>query len=657
MHPLRSCAVGAVRASILIVCYRHVELLADCLESLRRNVSDAVPSETIVLFNGTGERQRERLREALESARVITSPVNLGFGGGNNRASAHARGEYLVMLNDDAEVQPGWLESLVETADRHPDAGAVGSRILNPDGSLQEAGSVIWSDASTLGVGRGLPEGSTRYSYLREVDYSSACSLLVRRRTFERLGGFDERYFPGYNEDVDLCLGICRLGQRVLYQPRSVVVHHESQTGGEIKDFLILRSRGLLRERWPEELGRQPEPRPWDRVAVELAVHRARRSPRRALIIDDRLPDPAVGSGYGRMLDVVRELAGAGYAISLLPTGTAEGDRRELQDLGVEIIEEDLVSHLASPGRLYDVAIVSRPHNFTCTIRALRRFEPQAVVIYDAEAVFHRRLERQVEVLRASDSMAAERMVLEAERMRRLEQRIVRSADRAVSVSEVEAEFLRSVRRGCPVDVVAPLEPDVQLTRSPFSDRRGMLFVASWLAPYPSPNSDGLEWFAECVLPTIKRRVPWAQLSVTGAEPHEQVLGLEGPWVRFTGRVGDLSAVYDQARVVIVPMRFGAGVKRKVTEALQHGVPVVTTSVGAEGVDGAGGPALGVCDQPAEFAERVLTLLEDRRAWDSARAAAESLTAGWSNSRTRSWHDIVETALQEKTVDRLALQR
>jgi GT2 family glycosyltransferase len=649
--------VPGVRASILIVCYRHVDLLAACLDSVRGSVGDAVATETIVLFNGTGDAERERVRGALRSARVIVSPVNLGFGGGNNRAAAHATGEYLVMLNDDTEVQPGWLESLVETADRHREAGAVGSRVLKPDRTLQEAGSLIWRDASTLGVGRGLPETSPRYRYLREVDYVSACSLLVRRATFEQLGGFDERYFPGYNEDVDLCIGIRRLGQRVLYQPRSVVIHHESQTGGEARDFLILRSRGLLLEKWPEELALQPEPRPWDPLAVELAVHRSRRSPRRILVLDDRIPDPAVGSGYGRMLDVVRELADAGYALSFHPTGTAEGDRRELQDLGVDIIEDELVSHLASPACLYDAVIISRPNNFTASARALRRFQPQAVVIYDAEALFHRRLERQAQVLRETSSVAGEQVLLDAERMRRLEQRIAQSVDRVVSVSEVEADFVRSVPGGCPVDVLEPLEPEIQLTRSSFASRSGMLLVAGWLAPYPSPNSDGLEWFADYVLPAIRQQVPWTHLSVTGAEPHEQVLGLAGPWVRFTGHVEDLNAVYERARVVIVPMRFGAGVKRKVTEALQHGVPVVTTGVGAEGIAGAGGPALAVCDEPDEFAERVVTLLEDRQAWNSARAAAEALNIRWSRDRMLSWPEIVETALKEKTLDRLALQR
>jgi GT2 family glycosyltransferase len=100
-------STGAVpRASILILCHRHVDLLARCLESLRQNVSTEVSAETIVLFNGTPEPERERVSGALGDVRLILSAVNLGFGGGNNRAASVARGEYLVMLNDDTEVQP-----------------------------------------------------------------------------------------------------------------------------------------------------------------------------------------------------------------------------------------------------------------------------------------------------------------------------------------------------------------------------------------------------------------------------------------------------------------------------------------------------------------------------------------------------------------------
>lgn len=634
-----------------------MELLAGCLESLQRNLNGAIATETIIVFNGTPEAEREGVRELLGSSEVIVSPVNFGFGGGNNRAAASARGEYLVLLNDDVEIQPGWLEPLVETADAHPDAGAVGSRILHPDGSLQEAGSVVWSDGSSIGVGRGLPRGSHRYDYLRQIDYVSACSLLVRRATFERLGGFDERFFPGYNEDVDLCFGIRRLGQRVLYQPRSVVVHHESQTGAQAKTFLIIRGRARLREKWRSELAWQPEPRPSDPVAIELAIHRARGNPQRVLVVDDRPPTQGAGSGFGRMLEAIRELAAAGYALSLYPTATAAGERRQLQDLGVDIIEDDLVPHLASPACLYDVAIISRPHNFNTAIRPLRRHNPQAAIIYDAEALFHRRLEREADLVRDRDPQAAERLLTQASHARRLERRIVRSVDRAVSVSAVEADFLRSVPGHCPIEVIELLASEPRMTPSPFAQRRGMVLVAGWLGSSPSPNSDGLEWFVQYVLPHVRRRLPWAELSVTGARASDQVGHLAGPSLRLLGHVEGLSAVYDRARVAIVPVRYGAGIKIKAIEALQHGVPVVTTSIGADGIPGSGGAALSVCDEPLAFADRVLSLLDDRWTWECARTAVAELTARWGRTATRSWPDIVQTALKEKTIDSVAVRR
>lgn len=646
------------KVSILVVCHRRVDLLARCLESLHMNLSGDVSTELIVVFNGTPQADRERTRDTLAGARVLVSGVNLGFGGGNNRAAKIAWGEYLVMLNDDAEIRPGWLEPLVQTADARPDVAAVGSRIVHPDGTLQEAGSVIWSDGSTLGVGRGLSPQSRRYDYLREVDYVSACSLLVRRSTFEQLGGFDEQFFPGYNEDVDLCLGIRELGQRVLYQPRSVVVHHESQTGASAKTFLILRGRARLRQKWATQLDRLPKPRPLDQTAIDLAVHRARRSPRRVIIVDDRIPTRGTGSGFGRMLDAIRELTDAGYAVSLYPTATPQGERTELQDLGVNIIEGDIGRHLAEPATLYDAAIVSRPHNFPL-IRRLRRYQPQSAIIYDAEALFHRRLEREAELLRATDAEAVEQALTLARHARRLEARTVRSADRVVSVSSVEAAFFRSIRGHCPVDVIEPLTPDVRITTRPFADRMGMLLVAGWLAPYPSPNSDGLEWFVDRVLPAITERLPWARLTVTGANPDKELAGFAGPSLQFIGHVENLADVYDRARVAVVPVRYGAGIKMKALEALQYGVPVVATPVGAEGITGAGGPAVAVCDDPGAFADRVVSLLDDRSAWEVARAAITELHERWNVKNRRAWATVVDAALRDKikkTVDRIALQ-
>src|SRR5262245_16432132 len=216
------------RVSIIIPTLGSARIFG-CLESLRTIKS--ITHEVVVVANGASAAHLTAAPELSSPiVRVLTAGANLGFGGGCNRGAAQSSGEFLVFLNDDVEVLPGWLEALVETADRHPDAGAVGSLILSPDGAVQEAGSIVWRDGSTLSVGRGYAVDSNPYTFLRSVDYCSACSLLVRRVAWEAHGGFDAGYFPAYYEDVDLCFGLARMGWRTVVQPRSRVIHHESSS-------------------------------------------------------------------------------------------------------------------------------------------------------------------------------------------------------------------------------------------------------------------------------------------------------------------------------------------------------------------------------------------------------------------------------------------
>src|SRR5688572_20916906 len=180
----------APRASVLILAWRNAGALSRCLESLHRHLPSA-STEVVILLNGASPDVVDYLNRCVFGARIVSSDTNLGFAGGCNRAAAFALGEYVVLLNDDTEIEPGWLEALVETADAHPKAGAVGSRVLFPNGSLQEAGCVIWNDGSTMPIGRNSAPGSNAFTYRRRVDYCSACSLLIRRSVWDALGGMD----------------------------------------------------------------------------------------------------------------------------------------------------------------------------------------------------------------------------------------------------------------------------------------------------------------------------------------------------------------------------------------------------------------------------------------------------------------------------------
>jgi GT2 family glycosyltransferase len=267
------------RASIVITAWRAAPLLITCLRSIARNVSE-VAYEVIVAFNAASETLLADVERVVVGARVVSSPVNLGFAGACNRAAALARGEYIVFLNDDTEVEPGWLEALVRTADATPEAGAVGSAMLTPDGKLAEAGSIVWRDGGITAVSASVLEKVDPLDGTRQVDYSSACSLLVRRSTWDAVGGFDEEYYPAYFEDVDLCFKIRRNGEGVFCDPSSRVRHHRgSSSSGFYQEFMLSRNAKRFVARWSAELSEYDARGSDDVAALRSSIERAAQRP------------------------------------------------------------------------------------------------------------------------------------------------------------------------------------------------------------------------------------------------------------------------------------------------------------------------------------------------------------------------------------------
>jgi hypothetical protein len=195
----------------------------------------------------------------------------------------------------------------------------------------------------------------------------------------------DVDYHPEYYEDVDLCLALREHGYPVLFEPRSRVWHHESASSdGRFKRFLFARNQKRLRGKWAAPLMRQEPPQPGSDAALARAVWRARGVPARILAVDDRVPDPSLGSGYGRMFDATLELARAGHAVSLYPTlGPGASVPDALVSAGIGIVSQDLERHLSAPWVNYDVVIVSRPHNYERVAGLIRASQPHATLVYD----------------------------------------------------------------------------------------------------------------------------------------------------------------------------------------------------------------------------------------------------------------------------------
>jgi GT2 family glycosyltransferase len=262
--------------SICILVLEDAGLALGCLRALRRPGACPPGTELVVVANGTQPEHFDGLL-AHRDVVLVVNQFNLGFSAGCNQAASVARAPLLVFLNDDSVVEEGCIDALVRAASVDPAVGAVGSRILSVDGSLQEAGSVIWRDGSTAHVGKGLAPESGAYGEPRYVDCTSANGLLVTRQAWDAVGGFDERFSPAYFEDVDLCLALAERGLRTRYEPRARVVHRGSQSTSSVyREFLLTRNQQRLVQKWGRSLDRfEPRPPKDSGSAFEIAVGRA----------------------------------------------------------------------------------------------------------------------------------------------------------------------------------------------------------------------------------------------------------------------------------------------------------------------------------------------------------------------------------------------
>jgi GT2 family glycosyltransferase len=254
--------------SIVIPSYNGIALTEACLSALAATLPSYLQVEIIVVDDCSTDNTEPRLARWLEREprlKVLRNPQNCGFLVTCNNGAAAASGQIVILLNNDTLPLYGWLEPLLRTFRDHPDAGAVGGKLVYPDGRLQEAGGVLFADGSAANFGKGDYEvDAPLYNYLRDVDYVSGALLATPRALFSQLGGLDTRYRPIYYEDADYCFRVWENGYKVLYQPESVVIHLEGVTCGTDPSTGQKRhqvvNRAKFEKRWQETLKRQPPP-------------------------------------------------------------------------------------------------------------------------------------------------------------------------------------------------------------------------------------------------------------------------------------------------------------------------------------------------------------------------------------------------------------
>jgi GT2 family glycosyltransferase/SAM-dependent methyltransferase/glycosyltransferase involved in cell wall biosynthesis len=619
--------------SLIIPLHAHAELTRACLHSIREHTRRV--GYEVILIDDTADVDTKRLLEGVRGAKILRNEENLGYLRSMNRGAASARGKWLVLFNNDTVVTPGWLTAMLDCASSAPDVGVVTPKFLYPDGSLNEAGGIIWRDGTGVNYGRGDAPERFPYEYRRETDYGSAAALMVSAELWRDAGGFDERYLPMYYEDADLCFEARERGLRVLYEPQAVVVHVEGATAGNDAESGHKRfqeqNRPKFVAKWRPRLeSEQLLPSP---ANVRAAANR-HRGPH-VLVIDHRIPMWDRDAGSLRILKIMQALLGLGARVSFMPENLApvEPYTRGLQQLGIEVLYGaiDPNAELAMLGPTLSTAILCRPHPTSHWLDTVREFAPQATVVYDTVDLHWLREARRGALASSVPSglqtsngnMDLASISSKAKALRELELAMMRATDATIVASVRDRE---QVQRDLPSTriLVVPTVHEVEPYVVPPEGRSGVLFVGGF---EHVPNVDAALCLVGEVMPRVWSELRDVRVSIVGASPPPEVQGLASPLVDVVGWVEDLQPLLEHARVMVAPLRFGAGMKGKVTQCLAAGLPVVTSTVGAEGLDVRDGESMLIADEPAEIADRIIRVCRDDALWRKVSVAGQSVVA------------------------------
>ena len=599
---------GESLVTVVIPIYGKLDYTLRCLRSIATTWSDGINPTIVIVDDQSPDGSASRL-VGIPNVELLCNHKNLGFLRSSNRGFALAETKYTCFLNNDTEVRNGWLDWLVATAEEDGKIGAVGSKLIYPDGTLQDSGSIIWSDATGWNVGRGGDPEASEYNYRREVDYCSGASLLVPTELLRQIGGFDERYAPAYYEDADLCFEVRARGLKVVYEPRSEVIHYEGVTSGTDISTGAKRYQEINRPKfaakWHRELQSHFAP---SADNVKAAMQRTPMG-NTVLIIDSYVPMFDREAGSNRLFKIITILRELGYHVAFMPDNYdgVEPYTRALLGLGVEVLHyrpqgPSQERALASALRRADLVWVCRPELCEKYIAAIREV-PGLPVIYDTIDLHFVRERRRAELEGLGDEKWRS--------LRELELRLAASVDAVVTVTESERDELRlnGIGRVFVVPTIHDPEAGAEIG---FGGRRGIVFIGGY---GHTPNVDAVQWLCTEIMPRVWERFPRVPVMLLGNNPPESVRSLASDLVTVPGFIADVSSYFEEARIFVAPLRYGAGMKGKVGQALSFGLPIVTTTVGAEGFNFANRSNCLIADDAESFADAICEVYDDPALW------------------------------------------
>ena len=599
--PLHIPSSESPKVSIVIPVYNHYKETYNCIKS----IIDNTPSCTyeVIIGDDCSTDDTLSIKEQISNIVVNRNEHNLGFTLNCNAAAKLARGEYVLFLNNDTIVTENWLEALVKLIESDPKIGMVGSKLVYPNGMLQEAGGIVWSDASAWNYGNCQNPNLPQFNYVKEVDYISGAAIMIRRTLFEEIGGFDARYAPAYYEDSDLAFEVRKRGYKLMYQPKSVVYHFEGISNGKkvtegLKTYQVT-NLAKFQEKWKDVLEAEHKPN-----AVDVFHARDRSFGKRTIIVmDNCLPEYDKDAGSRTIYQYIQIFKDMGLNIKFMGLNffPLQPYTDELEQMGIEVLagpwfRDNWKNWILENKDSIDFVFINRPHVAEVFLPFFKE-NTDCKIIYNLCDLHFLRETREAELTGNSKLMRA------AQETKTKELKLMGDADVSLTLSTYEKQVLDEYLPPEKIKIAPIFIYDTFEMRAP-GNTENLMFVGGFRH---TPNIDAVMWFCKEVFPLIKKDLPDVKFYICGSKPTDEINALASDDIIVTGYLTDeeLDNMYKQCRVCVIPLRYGAGVKGKTIEAMHNGIPIVTTSVGIEGL-----PNIEDCvtprDSAEDFAEEVI---------------------------------------------------
>ena len=595
--------------SIVIPVYNQFDYTYECLKSIRQNSGDV--SYEILIANDCSTDITKDIEKIVENVKLITTKENVRFLLNCNNAAKQAKGKYILFLNNDTQVKENWLEPLVSLIERDDTIGMVGSKLVYPDGTLQEAGGIVWKDASAWNYGNRKDPEDPEFNYVKEADYISGAAIMIKHSLWKELGGFDERFAPAYYEDTDLAFQVRAAGYKVMYQPLSVVVHFEGVSNGTdvstgLKHYQQVNFEKFY-EKWKDVLEAEHE------VNAENVFTAKDRSnhKKHILVVDHYVPHHDQDAGGKCTYMYLQTFVKMGFKVTFIGDNFFKHEpyTTQLNQFGIEVLYGNYYYNnwqqwLKDNAHYFDYIYLQRPHISVKYIDLVKEYS-NAKILYFAHDLHHIREYREYEMTQNPEKLES------SQKWKKIEYELFEKSDVGHVVGSFEQKVMQDAFpnkpiRNIPLYIYEQILTDINKN---FSERNDLLYVGGFGHP---PNIDAVLWFAKEIFPSILKKYPDMKWHVVGGKVPPEIQELASDNIIIEGFVSDevLEQLYRKCRLAVVPLRFGAGVKGKVVEAGYFQIPLITTSIGAEGLTLDEGSML-VEDDADKMAALICDIYED----------------------------------------------